>query len=107
MIIDEDKKYILTGNAHTDHDCIIMRALINEINRKENRQKVKKWHLSAPDELWDHFRNELKKSTTKHSKNLLNHDREIDTNYDVWKSKIGKIAENTIGKTMIKSSSNT
>ena len=75
MIIDKDKKFILTGNAPTDHDCVIMRALINEIDRKENRQRVKKWCLSAPFDLWlwDDFRNELKKSITEHSEILLIH----------------------------------
>ena len=67
--------------------------------KKDDKVQVTEWNFRAPEEKWEEFRNELRKSVPK-AKEIME-DKKVDMTerYKNWEKLIYKAAIKTIGRT--------
>ena len=100
MLIDEEEKYLLTGNAPSDHNSIVVKLTINGM-KSETKQKISKWRLSAPDEKWEDFQEKLSSCSAQSRATIESESLNIDEKYAILTQQVDKIARATIGRTTI------
>ena len=98
MLIDENEDYVLTGNSTSDHNSIIVKLQMGNIE-KERKEVVKKWNLNAPAEKWNQFKMKLKSNYSYAQKPFQGINSQ--ENYNAFKWMVERFAIDTIGKVTI------
>ena len=98
--IDEDGLHRLKGKSESDHNSIIIKISLKNIQTIPKR-KIVTWKMSAPEEVWHDY--EKKLAEYAYYTEILMNDNTISfqQRYNIWENGLNKIIENTIGKTTI------
>ena len=102
MIIDEDGLFKVKGKKETDHNTILLKMSINNIERIKPMKKVG-WNLRAPEEKWKEFEESLKRRQEKATDIIMNNSMNIDEKYNKWFRELDNAARESIGKTTFNS----
>ena len=100
MEIDEDGIFRPKGKNETDHNTIVVKMDIKDIQRGQDAKNVV-WNVKAPKEKWDDFRRILGEQKN-HLGEIMEKPESMDTRYGEWEKTVWKIGMDTIGRTTIK-----
>ena len=99
--IDEQGLHKISGRNQTDHNTITIDMTITNLDQIKPTKRVG-WNLKAPEEKWERFEKELRKTYVSAQKILENNNMEMEEKYNKWYKQIDMAARSTIGKTTFK-----
>ena len=78
---------------------------MNEI-QKVKTQKKTKWRLNTPEGNWELFQDKISNQIHSLNEIIKNRQDTMSQRFHIWKSRIERIAIDTIGKTTVKAKGN-
>ena len=105
VLIDEEGLHRITGANASDHNTIILSMNMNEI-QKVKTQKKTKWRLNTPEGNWELFQDKISNQIHSLNEIIKNRQDTMSQRFHIWKSRIERIAIDTIGKTTVKAKGN-
>ena len=99
--IDEDGLHRLKGKCDSDHNSIVVRVSLKNIETIP-KKKIVTWKMNAPDQAWRNYEERLTQYANYTETLMSNKRKTFQERYNLWVSGLTKIMENTIGKTTIK-----
>ena len=101
VVIDEEELYKVRGKPDTDHNTILIKIRVPNIDKLKIK-KITKWNIRAPSEKWADFSDKLRLNLEKATDDITDPTIPFEIRYKKWYDRIEQIARQTIGKTTIK-----
>ena len=101
ILIDEDGLFKIKGKDETDHNSIIVKINIKQID-KQKPIKMTNWNIRAGPNKWEEYEKQIKNITNGATQILMDTSIDFKKRYKKWYSLFENTARKTLGKTTIK-----